>query len=204
MFNPTKIIAIGLNYHDHAKEMNVSVPEYPLIFMKPPTTVILNGESIIYPHQTKELHYEGELGIVIKEKIKDISKDEAYKFIAGYTCANDVTARDLQRIDGQWTRSKSFDTFCPLGPRIVSHVDPIAGLEIITRVNGNIKQHSNTKNMIFNVYELVSFISYIMTLMPGDVIITGTPPGVGPLVVGDTVEVEIEGIGVLKNMVAAR
>ncbi|HQH43183.1 MAG TPA: fumarylacetoacetate hydrolase family protein [Syntrophorhabdaceae bacterium] len=204
MFNPTKIIAIGLNYHDHAKEMNVSVPEYPLIFMKPPTTVILNGESIIYPHQTKELHYEGELGIVIKEKIKDISKDEAYKFIAGYTCANDVTARDLQRIDGQWTRSKSFDTFCPLGPRIVSHVDPIAGLEIITRVNGNIKQYSNTKNMIFNVYELVSFISYIMTLMPGDVIITGTPPGVGPLVVGDTVEVEIEGIGVLKNMVTAR
>ncbi len=204
MFNPTKIIAIGLNYHDHAKEMNVSVPEYPLIFMKPPTTVILNGESIIYPHQTKELHYEGELGIVIKEKIKDISKDEAYKFIAGYTCANDVTARDLQRIDGQWTRSKSFDTFCPLGPRIVSHVDPIAGLEIITRVNGNIKQYSNTKNMIFNVYELVSFISHIMTLMPGDVIITGTPPGVGPLVVGDTVEVEIEGIGVLKNMVAAR
>ncbi|HOJ70762.1 MAG TPA: fumarylacetoacetate hydrolase family protein [Syntrophorhabdaceae bacterium] len=204
MFNPTKIIAIGLNYHDHAKEMNVSVPEYPLIFMKPPTTVILNGESIIYPHQTKELHYEGELGIVIKEKIKDISKDEAYKFIAGYTCANDVTARDLQRIDGQWTRSKSFDTFCPLGPRIVSHVDPIAGLEIITRVNGNIKQYSNTKNMIFNVYELVSFISHIMTLMPGDVIITGTPPGVGPLVVGDTVEVEIEGIGVLKNMVTAR
>lgn len=204
MFNPTKIIAIGLNYHDHAKEMNVSVPEYPLIFMKPPTTVILNGESIIYPHQTKELHYEGELGIVIKEKIKDISKDEAYKFIAGYTCANDVTARDLQRIDGQWTRSKSFDTFCPLGPRIVSYVDPIAGLEIITRVNGNIKQYSNTKNMIFNVYELVSFISYIMTLMPGDVIITGTPPGVGPLVVGDTVEVEIEGIGVLKNMVTAR
>jgi len=204
MFNPTKIIAIGLNYHDHAKEMNVSVPEYPLIFMKPPTTVILNGESIIYPHQTKELHYEGELGIVIKEKINNVSKDEAYKFIAGYTCANDVTARDLQRIDGQWTRSKSFDTFCPLGPCIVSHVDPIAGLEIITRVNGNIKQHSNTKNMIFNVYELVSFISYIMTLMPGDVIITGTPPGVGPLVVGDTVEVEIEGIGVLKNMVAAR
>jgi len=204
MFNPTKIIAIGLNYHDHAKEMNVSVPEYPLIFMKPPTTVILNGESIIYPHQTKELHYEGELGIVIKEKIKDISKDEAYKFIAGYTCANDVTARDLQRIDGQWTRSKSFDTFCPLGPRIVSYVDPIAGLEIITRVNGNIKQYSNTKNMIFNVYELVSFISHIMTLMPGDVIITGTPPGVGPLVVGDTVEVEIEGIGVLKNMVTAR
>jgi len=139
MFNPTKIIAIGLNYHDHAKEMNVSVPEYPLIFMKPPTTVILDGESIIYPDQTKELHYEGELGIVIKEKIKNVLKDEAFKYIAGYTCANDITARDLQRIDGQWTRSKSFDTFCPLGPRIVSDIDPVAGLEIITRVNGLIK-----------------------------------------------------------------
>ncbi|MCX7966199.1 MAG: fumarylacetoacetate hydrolase family protein [Syntrophorhabdaceae bacterium] len=201
MFNPTKIIAIGLNYHDHAKEMNVSVPEYPLIFMKPPTTVIQNGESIIYPPQTKELHYEGELGIVIKERAKNVSKEEAYCYIAGYTCANDVTARDLQRIDGQWTRSKSFDTFCPLGPRIVSHIDILAGLEIITRVNGQVKQHSNTKNMIFNVFELVSFISHIMTLLPGDVIITGTPPGVGPLYIGDTVEVEIEGIGTLKNKV---
>lgn len=201
MFNPTKIIAIGLNYHDHAKEMNVKVPEYPLIFMKPPTTVILDGAYIMYPKQTKELHYEGELGIVIKEKIKDVPEDEAHKYIAGYTCANDITARDLQRIDGQWTRSKSFDTFCPLGPRIVSNIDPIAGLEIITRVNGSIKQHSNTKNMIFNVYELVSFISSIMTLMPGDIIITGTPPGVGPLNIGDTVEVEIEGIGILKNKV---
>jgi len=201
MFNPTKIIAIGLNYHDHAKEMNVSVPKYPLIFMKPPTSVILNGESIIYPDQTKELHYEGELGIVIKEKIKNVAKKVAYKYIAGYTCANDITARDLQRIDGQWTRSKSFDTFCPLGPRIVSDIDPLDGLEITTKVNGLIKQHSSTKNMIFNVFELVSFISSIMTLMPGDIIITGTPPGVGPLNVGDIVEVEIEGIGVLRNNV---
>jgi len=201
MFNPTKIIAIGLNYYDHAKEMNVSVPKYPLIFMKPPTSVILNGESIIYPDQTKELHYEGELGIVIKEKIKNVAKKVAYKYIAGYTCANDITARDLQRIDGQWTRSKSFDTFCPLGPRIVSDIDPLDGLEITTKVNGLIKQHSSTKNMIFNVFELVSFISSIMTLMPGDIIITGTPPGVGPLNVGDIVEVEIEGIGVLRNNV---
>ncbi|MCX8110930.1 MAG: fumarylacetoacetate hydrolase family protein [Syntrophorhabdaceae bacterium] len=203
MFNPTKIIAIGLNYHDHAKEMNEKLPEYPLIFMKPPTAFIPDGEPIIYPPQTKELHYEGELGIVIKDRIKNISVKDAHLHIAGYTCANDVTARDLQRIDGQWTRSKSFDTFCPLGPRIVPDVDPVAGLEIITRVNGAIKQHSNTKNMIFNVYELVSFISSIMTLMPGDVIITGTPPGVGPILVGDTVEVEIEGIGVLKNTVVA-
>lgn len=201
MINPSKIVAIGLNYHDHAKEMNVSAPEYPLIFLKPPTTFIPDGESIIYPPQTRELHYEGELAIVIKDRIKNVSKDEAYRHIAGYTCANDITARDLQRIDGQWTRSKSFDTFCPLGPRIVSDVDPLAGLDIITRVNGQVKQHSNTKNMIFSVYELVSFISSIMTLMPQDVIITGTPPGVGPLFIGDTVEVEIEGIGILRNKV---
>ncbi|MBP8626386.1 MAG: fumarylacetoacetate hydrolase family protein [Syntrophorhabdaceae bacterium] len=203
MFNPTKIIAIGLNYHDHAKEMNEKPPDYPLIFLKPSTSFISNGNPIVYPPQTKELHYEGELGIVIKDKVKNVAVKDANLYIAGYTCANDVTARDLQRIDGQWTRSKSFDTFCPLGPRIVSDVDPVAGLEITTRVNGNIKQHSSTKNMIFNVYKLVSFISYIMTLMPGDVIITGTPPGVGPLQVGDTVEVDIEGIGVLKNMVVA-
>lgn len=203
MFNPTKIIAIGLNYHDHAKEMNVNVPEYPLIFLKPSTTFIPDGASIIYPPQTKELHYEGELAIVIKEKAKNVSKEEAHRYIAGYTCANDVTARDLQRMDGQWTRSKSFDTFCPLGPKIVSHVDPLQGLEIITRINGHIMQHSNTKNMIFNVFELVSFVSSIMTLMPQDVIITGTPPGVGPLHVGDVVEVEIEGIGILKNRVIA-
>lgn len=201
MFSPTKIIAIGLNYLDHAKEMNEKLPEYPLIFMKPSTAFIAHGEPIVYPPQTKELHYEGELGIVIKDKAKNVAEKDAHLYIAGYTCANDVTARDLQKIDGQWTRSKSFDTFCPLGPHIVSGVDPIAGLEIITRVNGIIKQHSNTKNMIFNAYELVSFISHIMTLLPGDVIITGTPPGVGPIQVGDEVEVEIQGIGVLKNKV---
>jgi 2-keto-4-pentenoate hydratase/2-oxohepta-3-ene-1,7-dioic acid hydratase in catechol pathway len=200
IFNPTKIIAIGLNYLDHAKELKMSIPDYPLIFMKPPTTVIGNGDAIILPPQTKELNYEGELAIVIKEKTKNISKDEARRFIAGYTCANDVTARDLQRIDGQWTRAKSFDTFGPLGPRIVSDIDP-KNLFIITRVNGVAKQSSNTKNMIFDVFELVSFISEIMTLLPGDVIITGTPPGVGAIEVGDVVEVEIEGIGVLKNTV---
>jgi 2-keto-4-pentenoate hydratase/2-oxohepta-3-ene-1,7-dioic acid hydratase in catechol pathway len=198
--NPTKIIAIGLNYLDHAKELKMDIPDQPLIFMKPTTTVIGSEDAIILPPQTKELNYEGELAVVIKEKVKNVSKDAAQRFIAGYTCANDVTARDLQRIDGQWTRSKSFDTFCPLGPRIVSDIDP-KQLSIITRVNSVVRQDSNTGNMIFDVFELVSFISEIMTLLPGDVIITGTPPGVGLLEAGDVVEVEIEGIGILKNTV---
>ncbi|HVN95341.1 MAG TPA: fumarylacetoacetate hydrolase family protein [Syntrophorhabdaceae bacterium] len=200
VFNPTKVIAIGLNYHDHAKELNMDVPDRPLIFMKPSTAVIGSTDAIVFPPQSILLHYEGELAVVIKEKVRNVTKDEAPHVIAGYTCANDVTARDLQRIDGQWTRAKSFDTFCPLGPRLASDVDP-KNLSITTRVNGVVKQHSSTLNMIFDVFELVSFISGIMTLMPGDVIITGTPPGVGELHVGDEVEVEIEGIGVLKNAV---
>lgn len=200
MFHPTKIIAIGLNYLDHAKELNMDIPEYPLIFMKPPTAVIGDREAIVYPIQTRELHYEGELGIVIGKKARNVSEEEAKRYIAGYTCANDVTARDLQRMDGQWTRSKSFDTFCPLGPRIVKDIDPTS-LAITTRVNGVTKQKSNTNQMIFNAYKLVSFISAIMTLMPGDVISTGTPPGVGELRLGDVVEVEIEEIGVLTNPV---
>jgi len=200
MFQPTKIVAIGLNYHDHAKELNMAVPDYPLIFLKPPSSVIGSGEKIIYPPQTEELHYEGELAIVIREKVKNVAPAGAAQYIAGYSCANDVTARDLQRKDGQWTRSKSFDTFSPLGPRITSDIDP-GNSEIMTRVNGVIRQHSNTRNMIFDVYELVSFVSGIMTLMPGDVIITGTPPGVGSIQVGDEVEIEIEGIGILRNTV---
>ena len=200
MFHPTKIIAIGLNYLDHAKELKMNIPEYPLIFMKPPTAVIGDGEIIIYPPQTQELHYEGELGIVIGKKARNVSIEEAKDYIDGYTCANDVTARDLQRMDSQWTRSKSFDTFCPLGPRIVKDVDP-TNLAIATRVNGVTKQSSNTNQMIFNAYKLVSFISAIMTLLPGDVISTGTPPGVEELQVGDVVEVEIEGIGTLRNTV---
>lgn len=200
MFQPTKIVAVGLNYHDHAKELNMAVPDYPLIFLKPSTAVVENGGTIIYPPHTAELHYEGELAVVIKDRIKNVPVNEAARHIAGYACANDVTARDLQRLDGQWTRAKSFDTFCPLGPRIVSDIDPM-NCEITTRVNGEIRQHSNTKNMIFDVYNLVSFISAIMTLLQGDVIITGTPPGVGPMGLGHEVEVEIEGIGVLRNKV---
>ncbi len=201
MLLPSKVIAIGLNYLDHAKELNMPVPEYPIIFLKPATSVIGNGGTIIYPPQSVELHYEGELGVVIKERIRNVYIEDAIKYVAGYTCGNDVTARDLQRKDGQWTRAKSFDTFCPLGPKVVSDVDP-SNLRIQTRVNGVIKQDSNTSNMIFGVPYLVAFVSSVMTLMPGDVIITGTPPGVGPILAGDTVEVEIEGIGVLKNRVS--
>jgi len=203
IFKPSKIVAVGLNYYDHAQELKMPIPEYPLIFLKPPTSVIGNGETIIYPAESKQVDYEGELAIVIKNKVKDISKKDAPECILGYTCANDVTARDLQRMDVQWTRAKSFDTFCPLGPQIVSQINPL-NLEITTRVNGKVKQSSNTKKMIFDVFELVSFISKIMTLLPGDIIITGTPPGVGHLQIGDEVEVEIENIGILRNKVGRR
>ncbi len=202
VINPSKVIAVGLNYRDHARELNMELPAYPLIFMKPSTSVIGDGNEIVFPAQTKELHYEGELAIVIGTLARTVPAEEADDFIAGFTCANDVTARDIQRMDGQWTRAKSFDTFCPLGPRVVKGIDPTA-LAIATRVNGQVRQHSTTANMIFNVWDLVSFISGIMTLLPGDVIITGTPPGVGALLPGDTVEVEIEGIGILKNTVTA-
>jgi 2-keto-4-pentenoate hydratase/2-oxohepta-3-ene-1,7-dioic acid hydratase in catechol pathway len=200
MFQPTKIVAIGLNYFDHARELNMPIPESPLLFLKPPSSVIGNGEAIIYPALTKELHYEGELAIIVGKKARHVTRDEAQRYIAGYTCANDVTARDLQRSDGQWTRSKSFDTFCPLGPRIAADVDP-SGLAITTRVNGQVKQQSNTRNMIFDAFTLLAHVSSVMTLLPGDVIITGTPPGVGALEPGDVVEVEIEGIGILRNTV---
>lgn len=193
-------MAVGLNYRDHAAELKMSIPETPIIFLKPPTAVIFNNEPIVYPPQTKELHYEAELAVVIKDRIKNIPPEEAFNHILGFTCANDVTARDLQRLDGQWTRAKSFDTFCPLGPEIVSGINP-DNLNIRLFLNAEIKQSSNTSNMIFKVDFLISFISQIMTLEPEDVILTGTPPGVGPMGRGDRVMVEIEGIGKLENVV---
>jgi 2-keto-4-pentenoate hydratase/2-oxohepta-3-ene-1,7-dioic acid hydratase in catechol pathway len=199
-FKPSKIIAVGLNYRDHAEELKMSIPKTPIIFLKPPTSVIGDGENIIYPPQVGELHYEGELAVVIGKKGKNIKVEDAGKYIKGFTCANDVTARDQQRADGQWTRAKSYDTFCPLGPTLVKKIDPNR-LSIKLYLNGEVKQSSNTSNMIFKVEELVSFISGIMTLFPGDIIITGTPPGVGEMKRGDMVEVEIEGIGRLKNRV---
>ncbi|MFC1571257.1 fumarylacetoacetate hydrolase family protein [Candidatus Margulisiibacteriota bacterium] len=187
---PSKIICVGLNYRDHAKELNMPIPEYPLIFLKAPSSLIFPDNPIVYPPQTKELHYEAELAIVMKDKSR----------ILGFTCANDVTARDLQRKDSQWTRAKSFDTFCPVGPKIVKDIDP-DNLDIKLYLNGELKQSSSTSNMIFKIDYLVSFISRIMTLEPEDVILTGTPPGVGPMKVGDVVEVEIGGIGKLRNSV---
>ncbi|MBU0501767.1 MAG: fumarylacetoacetate hydrolase family protein [Candidatus Margulisbacteria bacterium] len=199
---PSKIICVGLNYSDHAKELGMELPTSPIIFLKAPSALIGEKEPIVYPEQTKNLHYEAELAVVIKDRIKNISEKEARQHILGFTCANDVTARDLQELDGQWTRAKSFDTFCPLGPHLVSDVDPDK-LVIKSYLNGELKQSSNTDNMIFKVDYLVAFISSVMTLEPEDIILTGTPPGVGPMQVGDEVVVEITGVGSLRNKVVA-
>ena len=196
---PTKVVAVGLNYRDHARELGMAVPENPVLFLKPPTAVIGPGDNIIYPAMSRQVDYEGELAVVIGKRCKNVPAGEAESHILGYTCFNDVTARDLQRKDGQWTRAKSFDTFAPFGPWI-GRIDP-SDADIQTRINGKVVQKSNTSDLIFDVPRLLQFISGVMTLEPGDVIATGTPPGVGPLQKGDAVEVEIEGIGILKNFV---
>jgi 2-keto-4-pentenoate hydratase/2-oxohepta-3-ene-1,7-dioic acid hydratase in catechol pathway len=194
---PTKIVAIGLNYIDHAEELNMPVPEEPIIFLKPSTAVIGHEDCIILPKQSQRVDYEGELAVVIGKNCKNVKREDAEDYIMGYTCFNDVTARDLQQKDGQWTRAKSFDTFAPLGPYIAD-VDP-SKLRIETRVNGKVVQRSNTSNLIFDISALIEFISSIMTLRKGDIIATGTPAGVGMLRSGDVVEVEIEHIGILRN-----
>lgn len=198
---PSKIIGVGLNYRDHAEELKMPIPDEPLIFLKPNTAVIGHEDYILLPPESSEVHYEGELALVVgKELYRPRSYREAEEAILGYTCFNDVTARDLQRKDGQWTRSKSFNTFAPIGPFIVRDLDP-TNLSIQTRLNGNVVQSSSTRELIFKPVELLYRISQIMTLLPGDVIATGTPFGVGPLKAGDVVEVEIEGIGLLRNYV---
>ena len=196
---PTKIIAVGLNYTDHAKELKLSTPKEPLIFLKPPSSIIGTGDTIRLPREAERVDYEAEMGIVIKKKSRNLSYEEAESHIFGYTCLNDVTARDLQKKDGQWTRAKSFDTFCPIGPYIETELDP-SSLRIELFVNKKRGQSSNTSNMIFDCKELVAFISGIMTLEPGDVIATGTPAGIGPLRNGDEVEVKIEKLGSLINV----
>ncbi|AXV40030.1 fumarylacetoacetate hydrolase family protein [Methanobacterium sp. BAmetb5] len=196
----SKVVCVGLNYQDHAQELNMTLPEEPIIFIKPPTTVIGPDNPIIYPPQCHQLDYEAELAVVIGRETRFATKNDARDHIAGYTILNDVTARDLQRKDGQWTRAKSFDTFCPIGPWIETDMDP-SHQNISLKLNGEVKQNSNTENMIFSVEELVEFISHIMTLNPGDVIATGTPPGVGSMNVDDIVEVKIEGIGTLSNKI---
>ncbi len=196
----TKAVCVGLNYGDHIEEMGDKRPDEPTLFIKPATAAIGPDDYIVIPKMSERVDYEGELAVVIKKTAKDISEGDALDYVLGYTIANDVTARDLQSKDGQWTRAKSFDTFLPIGPWIETDVDP-SNLEIKTYVNGVLKQHSNTKHLIFSVPKLVSFISHIMTLNPGDVILTGTPSGVGPLNSGDVVTIEIEGIGKLTNKV---
>lgn len=198
---PSKIIAVGKNYQAHAAEMGSQVPEEPLIFLKPPTTVIADGQPIHYPPQSARVDYEGELALVIGERTKNCPATQARTKIWGYTIANDVTARDLQRKDGQWTRGKGFDSFCPLGPWIVREVSPAAKLQTFLNDMNEPKQSALLNEMVFSPEILVSYISQVMTLLPGDVILTGTPEGIGPMQVGDTVRVEIEGIGGLENTI---
>ena len=197
---PSKIVALGLNYRDHAEEVKLPIPDKPLLFIKPSTSVIGPGEAILYPKMSKRVDYEAELAVVIGKVAKKVSEERAADYILGYTCLNDVTARDLQPKDGQWTLSKGFDTFSPIGPWIVTDLDPYH-LDVSSFLNGERRQHSNTKNLIFGPHQLVSFISWVMTLLPGDVIATGTPSGIGPMVIGDQIDVVIEGIGTLSNHV---
>lgn len=197
---PSKVVAVGLNYSAHAEEMKDEIPDFPALFLKPATAVIGPDETIIYPEMSKQVDYEAELAVVIKKKAHHIAREEVPEYVLGYTCLNDVTARDLQRIDSQWMRAKSFDTFAPLGPVIETDFDP-AHAEIKSYLNGELRQHSNTEHFIFPVEMLVSTVSQIMTLHPGDVITTGTPSGIGSMRKGDVIEIEIEGIGILRNVV---
>ena len=199
---PGKIICVGRNYIDHAKELGNEVPKIPLIFMKPPSAVIASGEAVLLPPQSSSVHYEAELVAVIGKRGRHITAENAKKHILGYTIGNDVTARDLQNIDNQWTRAKGFDTFCPFGPWIDTDFDPSDAV-ITCRVNGQMRQMASTRDMVFNIGILIAYISSVMTLEPGDLIFTWTPSGVGELKNGDEVEVEIEGLGALKNPVRA-
>jgi 2-keto-4-pentenoate hydratase/2-oxohepta-3-ene-1,7-dioic acid hydratase in catechol pathway len=199
---PSKIICVGRNYLEHAHEHGVEVPETPLLFLKPPTAVIGHGQMIVIPPQSQQVEHEAELVIVIGKMGRWISPEKAMDYILGYTIGNDVTARDLQRRDGQWTRGKGFDTFCPLGPWLETEFDPSDAL-ISCRVNKEMRQMASTRDMIFTVRQLITFISSVMTLLPGDVVMTGTPAGVSPLTSGDLVEISIEGLGILSNQVGS-
>ena len=199
---PTKIVCVGLNYIEHARELKLRIPKDPVIFLKPPSSVIYDRDDIVYPPRVKRLDFEAELAIIVKKKTRNIKPKDAPSHILGFTCLNDVTARDLQEKDGQWTRSKSFDTFCPIGPVIETDLDP-SDIKIESYLNGVLRQSSSSANLIFSVSELVAYVSGVMTLLPGDIISTGTPPGVGPMRPRDIIEVRIEGIGALKNKVVA-
>lgn len=199
---PTKIVCVGRNYIDHAKELGNEVPKIPLIFMKPPSSIIADGEPIILPPQSKQVEHEAELVVVIGKRGKNITAEEASEYIFGYTVGNDITARDLQKIDELWTRAKGFDTFCSFGPWIDTEFDPSDAV-VTCRVNGQMRQMASTRDMVFNVGVLIAYVSSIMTLEPGDLLFTGTPAGVGILEDGDVVDVEIEGLAKLSNPVKA-
>jgi 2-keto-4-pentenoate hydratase/2-oxohepta-3-ene-1,7-dioic acid hydratase in catechol pathway len=200
---PSKIVCVGRNYADHARELGNAVPERPLLFFKPPSAVIASGEAIVLPPASSRVEHEAEIGVVIGRRLRHATAVEAELGIAGFTCVNDVTARDLQKTDGQWARAKGFDTFCPVGPVVVEGLD-WRTLEVIGRVNGEERQRGNTTQMLFDIPHLLVYISAIMTLEPGDLIATGTPAGVGPLTAGDVVEVEIPGVGILSNPVRSQ
>jgi 2-keto-4-pentenoate hydratase/2-oxohepta-3-ene-1,7-dioic acid hydratase in catechol pathway len=200
-FVPSKIVCVGRNYADHAAELGNDVPAEPLLFLKAPSALIRNGEAIVIPHQSNQVEHEAELAIIIGRTCKDVGgSDDPFQYVRGYTCLNDVTARDLQRKDGQFSRAKSFDTFCPIGPVIETEID-VSDIRVTARVNGTVKQDGRTSQMVFPVDFLIRYISNMMTLNPGDLIATGTPSGVSSMRPGDTCEIDIEGIGTLANMV---
>ena len=201
---PTKIVCVGRNYVEHAKELGNPMPKEPLLFLKAPSALIEDGAAIVLPPQSRRVEHEGEIGVVIGTRLKGVDEGAATRGIAGITCANDVTARDLQQTDGQWTRAKGFDTFCPVGPRVVPlpELGGLGALEVRCRVRGVERQRGRAADMAFSIPQLLAYISGIMTLEPGDLVLTGTPAGVGPLAPGDVVEVEIPGVGVLRNPVA--
>lgn len=197
---PTKIVCVGKNYADHAREMGSEPPEQPVLFIKAPNTLNHPDGEVHAPSFVERLDYEGELGVVIRKRAKDVPAERVKEYVLGYTCLNDVTARDVQRADGQWTRGKSMDGFCPVGPWVTDEVDP-SDLAVTTRLNGQVRQSGRTSQLIHSVPKLIAFITASMTLEPGDVVATGTPAGVGPMVPGDVAEVEIQGIGVLRSCV---
>jgi 2-keto-4-pentenoate hydratase/2-oxohepta-3-ene-1,7-dioic acid hydratase in catechol pathway len=199
---PSKIVCVGRNYREHAAELGNEVPAEPLIFLKPPSSLLAPEQQIRRPKLSQRVDYEGELAVVMGRKSYKAGPDEDIRpYILGYTCLNDVTARDLQKNDGQWTRAKGFDTFCPLGPLVTDEIDPWAGVSVETRVNGETRQQGNTRDFIFPLEVIIRYITQVMTLFPGDVIATGTPKGVGPVVAGEVIEVSVEGVGTLRNPV---
>ncbi len=200
--SPSKIVCVGRNYAEHAKELGNEVPSEPLIFLKPPSSLNAHGAPVIYPDLSQRVDFEGELGVVIGRRARKIQAADYSKYVAGYTIVNDVTARDLQKKDGQWTRGKGFDTFCPVGPWWVPKEEvEFDSLRVITRVNGAVRQEAPVTQMLFSVGAILDFISQFMTLEPGDLVATGTPPGVGPVNPGDRVQVEIPGLGILENLI---